>query len=152
MLSRNILHRYFQIGIFNPKKTKWNLLVKLRCSVPILGTSSEKVKKTMLEIIIGLVVGVLLGFTAIQKVPSVAEKRQPWYPVSSVEIRKKLKREGILGDFLEGLITCAICEEPVTFETLWSIMEDDQSQDFICRNPECFQKYLSVLHEEIAAA
>ncbi len=107
---------------------------------------------TMLEVIMGLVVGLIIGAVAISRGPLVTKKYDPWRPVSSIEIRKKLKREGTLDAFVEGRIYCPICKKPVTFGNLWSIMEDDESQDFICRDPGCFRAYLRAVHEGMVTA
>jgi hypothetical protein len=72
-----------------------------------------------------------------------------WRPASTQEIRQKLKREGILEDFLNGLFKCPICETTITFENLWSIMEEREERDFICRNPSCFKTYLMQIHESM---
>ena len=109
----------------------------------------DKDLSEMFDVILIVVVGIIVGSVTTYRGYEFVKSRGNWTPASSDEIRRKLENEGSLQDFLDGKIVCPICKTVITFANLWSIMEDDESQDFICRNPECYGSYIGKLHEEM---
>ncbi len=99
----------------------------------------------MIEILVGVGMGVLLGTITAQK--RMTRSGAGWRPASTQEVRRKLKKEGILEQFLDGQYKCPVCETTITFDNLWSIMEERGEKDFICREQSCFKTYLMRIHE-----
>lgn len=72
-------------------------------------------------------------------------------PTDSFEVEGMLRHRQLWRRFVSGEIRCSTCDVVVSFENLGTLSEDVSTDEleFICRNPECLDRYLNALESTV---
>lgn len=69
---------------------------------------------------------------------------EPIKAIHSQDMKTYLASLGVLENVLKGISRCAICEKPVTLETIACLYPENTQVMFVCDNASCVESLMKI--------